>query len=112
MFLREATLTPFKQIPNYPRFKDLSMNIFHYVGLGRAVEEIAQRISQKICKNTERDCANRIYFVCYHLEKQARRREAKLQIFKEQVETLAMVKSNQYIEAVCRASCIAIRKVE
>ena len=33
MFLREATLTPFKHTPNYPLFKELCMNIFHFVGL-------------------------------------------------------------------------------
>jgi hypothetical protein len=33
MFLREATLTHFKHTPDYPRFKEHCMNIFHFVDL-------------------------------------------------------------------------------
>ena len=60
MFLREATLTPFKQTPNYRRFKELSMNIFHFVGLGRAVMNSAERATQLVCGNAVRTMVARI----------------------------------------------------
>ena len=60
MFLREATLTPFKQTPNYSRFMELSMNIFHYVGLARALKQPADRLSQKISENAVKAAATRI----------------------------------------------------
>ena len=60
MFLREATLTPFKQTPNYSRFMELSMNIFHYVGLARALKQTADRLSQKISENAVKAAATRI----------------------------------------------------
>jgi hypothetical protein len=60
MFLREATLTPFKQTPNYRRFMDLSMNVFHFVGLGRAVVHTAKRANELVCGNAVRAAAARI----------------------------------------------------
>jgi len=59
-FLREATLTPFKQTPNYRRFMELSMNIFHFVGLDRAVIYTAGRATQLVCENAVRAAAARI----------------------------------------------------
>jgi hypothetical protein len=64
MFLREATLTPFKQAPNYPRFMELSMNIFHYVGLGRALTQTAEILFQKVCGNALRAAATRMVTQC------------------------------------------------
>jgi hypothetical protein len=60
MFLREATLTPFMQIPNYSRFMELSMNIFYFVGLGRAVMHSAKKVKQEVCENAVRTVAARI----------------------------------------------------
>ena len=60
MFLREATLTPFKQTPNYHRFKQLCMNIFHYVGLERNITQMPQRFFQKVCRDAVRAVVTRI----------------------------------------------------
>jgi hypothetical protein len=64
MFLREATLTPFKQAPNYTRFMELSMNIFHYVGLGRALTQTADRLYEKVTGNAIRAAATKIVTQC------------------------------------------------
>jgi hypothetical protein len=48
MFLRDATLTYFKHTPDYPRFKEHCINIFHFVGLNRALMHTAERFYQKI----------------------------------------------------------------
>jgi hypothetical protein len=66
MFLREATLTPFKQTPNYPRFMELCINIFRFVGLARALEQIAERGKEKICRDAVVVKANKILMQCFH----------------------------------------------
>jgi hypothetical protein len=65
MFLREATLTPFKQTPNYPRFKEFIMNIFHFVGLGRVVAHTAERVNEKVCAGAVRALTPRIVSHCF-----------------------------------------------
>jgi hypothetical protein len=115
MFLREATLTPFKHAPNYPRFMDLSMNIFHYVGLERALAQTAERLSQKVSGNALRAAATRILTQCIHQllrESVCSDREAMMRskwLLKDYVEELSERKMMQYIEIVCKAKCNGIK---
>jgi hypothetical protein len=64
MFLREAALTPFKQKPNYSRFNELCMNVFHYVGVERALEQTRERLFQKVCRIAVGAVAAKIVIQC------------------------------------------------
>jgi hypothetical protein len=103
MFLREATLTPFKLAPNYSRFMELSLNIFHYVGLGRALAQIADTLSQKVSGNALRATATRILTESIHQllrESVCSDREAMMRskwLIKDYIEELSERKMMQYI---------------
>jgi hypothetical protein len=118
MFLREATMTPFKQTPNYPRFMELCMNTFHYVGLARAVKQTVDRLSQKVIQNAARAVATRIVTQCIHKlmrESLCSDREAVMRskwVIKDYVEELSEMKMMQCIENVCKAKCKAIQKLQ
>ena len=115
MFLREATLTPFKHTPNYLRFMELSMNIFHYVGLGRALAQMAERLSQKVSENALRAAATKILTQCIHQllrETVCSDRESMMRskwLLKDYVEELSERKMMQLIEIVCKAKCKGIQ---
>jgi hypothetical protein len=86
MFLREATLTPFKQAPNYPRFMELSMNIFRFVGLGRAMVHMADRTTQVVCGNAVKVRAKNILMQCFHQPLLVKKKEIMKQTIREYVE--------------------------
>jgi hypothetical protein len=108
MFLREATLTPFKQPPNYRRFKEHCMNIFHFVGFGRA-------LSQRVIENAVRALAKRILTHCIQQilrDRVLSDREVKMMskwVIKDYVEELSEMKMMQYIETICIARCKSIQ---
>jgi hypothetical protein len=118
MFLREATLTPFKQTPNYPRFMELCMNIFHYVGLARALKQTADRLSQKVSENAVRALATKIVTQCIQkLIRESVRSDREVMmmskwLIKDYVEELSEIKMMQYIEIVCKAKCKTIQNLQ
>jgi hypothetical protein len=118
MFLREATLTPFKQTPNYPRFMELCMNIFRFVGLARALTQTAERLSKNVCENAERAAATKIVTQC--IQKLLREsvcidREGMMRskwVIKDYVEEFCEMKMMKCIENVCIAKCKAIQNLQ
>ena len=65
IFLREATLTPFKHTPNYPRFKEHCINIFKFVGRFNSVLGLTtDRLNHKICLKAVRAGAKEALYQC------------------------------------------------
>jgi hypothetical protein len=116
MFLREATLTPFKHTPDYPRFKELIMNIFHFVGLGRAVKHTAKRVKEKFCEGAVRAFTPIIVSQCIQqLLREGVRSKGELLmlkkwVIKDYIKELIEVRLSQYMESVCKARCKEIQK--
>jgi hypothetical protein len=63
-FLRESNQLKFKSTPNYARFKWMAMNIFLYVGLDRAMSMMAEELTRRMFKETNRAAAERIAKRC------------------------------------------------
>jgi hypothetical protein len=51
------------------------MNIFRFVGLGRALEQIAERGKEKVCREAVKVRVSKILMQGFHQMKQARKRE-------------------------------------
>jgi hypothetical protein len=63
-FLRESNQLKFKSTPNYARFKWMARNIFLYVGLERSLSRMAEELTRRVLKQTNRDAAERIAKRC------------------------------------------------
>jgi hypothetical protein len=63
-FLRESNQLKFKSTPNYARFKWMARNIFLYVGLERSLSRMAEELTRRMLKQTNRDAAERIAKRC------------------------------------------------